>query len=867
MRRAFNASSPTSLFRPTTRKARHVRPRGFRPMPLRLEDRTLLSTDLWTGAAGDNSWDTAANWVNAAVSSDHHVPTASDDAVIDNTYTNVSGITVTVSASSSVNSLSSQASVAINGSLSVASTSAITGSLSLNGTLSGSGSVTVTGLFTWSAGAALSGTGTLDARGGIAMEGDGSRRLYGWTLNNYGEADYSAPTVAYVETLHGAVFHNESTGTLNLEGPGQVRFFYNAGDDPGGPAPAFYNDGSLVKTGAASDDIGVPFTTTGSVHLEQGGLSLGYGSFTGLPESTGSIVGDPGTALALACLDLDAASSITADVVTLYQVGDAGSYAASGGTTATDSGLSGPVTSVGSYLVASSLDYSPAPGVVPTTITVGTLSLGGNLSGSGSVTVTGLFTWSAGAALSGTGTLDARGGIAMEGDGSRRLYGWTLNNYGEADYSAPTVAYVETLHGAVFHNESTGTLNLEGPGQVRFFYNAGDDPGGPAPAFYNDGALIMSTAASDDVSMPFVTTGTVHLRQGNLSLGMDSVTNFGTLTVDSGTNLDVGSFSQTAGSTVLNGGAINGGPLNISGGTLTGTGTINANVVNSGQVIPGGTGAAGILTINGGYSQTATGTLVIDIGGTTAGSQYDQLAVSGTASLGGSLNVALINGFRPAVGNGFQVLSFGSHSGTLASFNGLNLGGGLFLDPAFSPGNLTLDTDQVAITGAPAFPLQGIPISLAGSVAGPSAGNFPSTAFSWTVSLNGNPYQSGSGSVFSFTPNLSGSYLVTLTVADSSGGTGTVTLPIAVVPSIYVLNATASGCSDALGQRQHQHPGSRGGRFELDVRRVGRRQCPGDRRGARRRGRGAADRHRGAPSGPHNRHRIRRRSARWAVVT
>ena len=61
---------------------------------------------------------------------------------------------------------------------------------------------------------------------------------------------------------------------------------------------------------------------------------------------------------------------------------------------------------------------------------------------------------------------------------------------------------------------------------------------------------------------------------------------------------------------------------------LEGTGVVNANVTNAGQVIPGGTGAAGILTINGNYTQTATGALDIDIGGTTAGSQYGQLAVS-----------------------------------------------------------------------------------------------------------------------------------------------------------------------------------------------------------------------------------------------
>ena len=73
----------------------------------------------------------------------------------------------------------------------------------------------------------------------------------------------------------------------------------------------------------------------------------------------------------------------------------------------------------------------------------------------------------------------------------------------------------------------------------------------------------------------------------------------------------------------------------MNGGALTGSGTINANVTNGGQVIPGGTGAAGMLTINGNYTQTATGSLNIELGGTAAGSS-DQLAVSGTASLGGS---------------------------------------------------------------------------------------------------------------------------------------------------------------------------------------------------------------------------------------
>ncbi len=63
---------------------------------------------------------------------------------------------------------------------------------------------------------------------------------------------------------------------------------------------------------------------------------------------------------------------------------------------------------------------------------------------------------------------------------------------------------------------------------------------------------------------------------------------------------------------------------------------------------PPQTRVAGLLSISGKYTQTATGSLNVELGGTTAGSQYDELVVSGTAMLGGTVNVSLINGFQPA---------------------------------------------------------------------------------------------------------------------------------------------------------------------------------------------------------------------------
>jgi hypothetical protein len=123
----------------------------------------------------------------------------------------------------------------------------------------------------------------------------------------------------------------------------------------------------------------------------------------------------------------------------------------------------------------------------------------------------------------------------------------------------------------------------------------------------------------------------------------------------------------------------------------------------------------------------------------------------------------------------------------------------------FNATSLTLDIDQVAISGAPAFPLPGIPICLTAAVSGPSAGN--SFTYSWSVTQNGNPFASGPGSTFTFTPNLNATYLVTLTVSDVTGGTGTATLPIIVAPSIFVLNPSASGALSVSGNASINIPG------------------------------------------------------------
>src|SRR5207245_2228118 len=91
----------------------------------------------------------------------------------------------------------------------------------------------------------------------------------------------------------------------------------------------------------------------------------------------------------------------------------------------------------------------------------------------------------------------------------------------------------------------------------------------------------------------------------------------------------------------------------------------------------------------------------IELGGTTPGTQFDRLAVSGAASLNGTLNVTRINGFTVTAGDQFQIMTFGSRTGDFAVKNGFNLGTGLFFTEQFQSASLTLITAQAGITVSP----------------------------------------------------------------------------------------------------------------------------------------------------------------------
>ena len=113
-------------------------------------------------------------------------------------------------------------------------------------------------------------------------------------------------------------------------------------------------------------------------------------------------------------------------------------------------------------------------------------------------------------------------------------------------------------------------------------------------------------------------------------------------------------------------GRISGGTLQLfPGSTLSGDSLIQANVVSAATTNPGNNGI-GVLTIGGNFTQFGAGTLDVQIGGTDSGSQYDQLAVTGATQLSGSLTITLSNGFSPAVGNTFSIITYAARAGEFA---------------------------------------------------------------------------------------------------------------------------------------------------------------------------------------------------------
>lgn len=280
-------------------------------------------------------------------------------------------------------------------------------------------------------------------------------------------------------------------------------------------------------------------------------------------------------------------------------------------------------------------------------------------------------------------TLEATAGgtLAFGGTGFQWLGGTvdspeTVTNaglmvIGAAGFSDPIIAGGTTLvnqgtlnwTGDRLHLDGASTLRNEGLIDVQADLSMDSDGGG---VFENAGTFRKSGGAGSFVFLPNTTVE-------NLAGGVVDAA-AGRIDFD-------GTAFNRAGATVQGIARVD-----VSGGTFT----------NEGTFAPGA--SPGILAYTGDYDMTAATTvLAVELAGLTLETEYDQLDVSGTAALGGSLDGALLDGFFPAVGDAFVILT--ADGGVSGAFTNTStddrvyIGSGLVFDILYNPNDVTLVAD------------------------------------------------------------------------------------------------------------------------------------------------------------------------------
>ena len=512
--------------------------------------------------------------------------------------------------------------------------------------LRGTDTVTVSDPITWISGD-MRGTGTTNAPAGIVFSGTGVKDISeGRILTTGGTTTWPA---GQLRPGSGAVIRN--SGVWDVQG--------DLSTVPlGGGTPRFVNlPGAQFRksAGTGTSSLDMAFDNDGTLSVLAGTVSLNQGG-----SGIGSYLASPGTMLVFGggTHSLLQGSSLQAPVVLVGNgatLDVSGTFAVTTSTTVSGSGITGlarfnppsTVTSLGTDVALPNgiLDLNSGD-----PLSIGTLSLtaaGSSLLGTDTVTVSGPITWTAGS-MSGTGTTNANGGIAFGGANVKDITG------GRVIHTAGTTTWtggsVRPGSGALISN--AGLWDIQGDTSMAVL------PGAP-PRFDNlaGGTLRKSAGAGAATSnVPFTNAGVVRAMSGTLSFS--------------------GGYTQSAGSTLVEGGVLSSTtPLDIQGGTVGGSGTIAAAVTNAGSLSPGL--SPGLLTVAGTWTQTAGATFNVELGGVAPGTAHDKVAVSSAAGLAGTLNVTLVNGFSPADLDTFTIMTYGSSVGSFSAINLPTLGGDL----------------------------------------------------------------------------------------------------------------------------------------------------------------------------------------------
>jgi hypothetical protein len=311
------------------------------------------------------------------------------------------------------------------------------------------------------------------------------------------------------------------------------------------------------------------------------------------------------------------------------------------------------------------------------------------------------------------GSLDVAGAFTADND-TFNFNGGTVD--GTPALSASTLNIgPESIDSGAF--ALRGSSNFNGnvaPGQTLLIQaNAGSATTVTAgSAFINAGLIVLTNSqgtGSGAVTLTVNGGGTLT----NTSTGVINTVNAGgggirtlaTELINQGTTrIGTATTLGRAGAKHINSGQLHldGANLTITGtsldnevdGVIHGTGTLivtNVTLTNKGELSPGQ--SPGTLNITGNYTQAASGQLTIEIDGPNPGSGFDQLNVTGTANLAGTLNLRLANDFTPSLNQTFDIVKSAMRSGQFATITGVKPVSGVVLKPAFSANAVTIMAD------------------------------------------------------------------------------------------------------------------------------------------------------------------------------
>ncbi len=265
------------------------------------------------------------------------------------------------------------------------------------------------------------------------------------------------------------------------------------------------------------------------------------------------------------------------------------------------------------------------------------------------------------------GTLLVNGSSSIDGP-LTTVAGSTLRVQGNGTFGTGTLTVTNGLvnNGSIELTDTTSTYGATLVVKTLPLVNLGTidiQPGANGPrtidaALDNQGTFTGSQSVTiNHPSSAHTNRGTFKVKAGAITFaqsgGNPSFTNQagGLIDIDAGTV-----FRVTAGPVT-----------NSLGGKIAGFGTLDvrapATFSHDGEILPGA--SPGKLTIAGNMQIPTSGIITIELGGPTAGTEYDQLAITGAAIFAeGTLNVVLLPTLPDPKGLSFDVMTFGPGSTT-----------------------------------------------------------------------------------------------------------------------------------------------------------------------------------------------------------